>query len=71
MYIAHRKKAPETAFSQRRRSLFGLDSHLLQRLAHFDPLPLHRRFGDFSGRIGVAAHAAHLVGGICQCGVKN
>lgn len=38
----------------------GPASHLLQRVAQFNPLPLHRRLGWTSGRVGIAAQS-HLV----------
>lgn len=40
---------------------FTPDSHLLQRVAHFDPLSLHGRFSRSSGCIGVAAQITHLI----------
>lgn len=46
---------------------FGPDSHLLQRLTHFNPLSLYSWFGGPSGRIHIAAQLAHLIvaGGVC------
>lgn len=45
----------------------GPDSHLLQRLTHFNPLSLDSRFSRPSGHIHIAAQLAHLIvaGGIC------
>ncbi len=40
---------------------FRLDSHLLQRVAHFNPLSLYSWFSRPSGRISVAAQVAHLI----------
>lgn len=41
--------------------LLGLDSHLLQRVAHFNPLSLYSWFSRPSGRISIAAQVAHLI----------
>lgn len=43
------------------------DSHLLQRVAQFDPLSLYGRFGGSSGCISVAAQITHLIREGCIC----
>lgn len=42
-------------------TLFTPDSHLLQRVAHFNPLSLYGWFSRSSGCIGVAAQITHLI----------
>lgn len=48
----------DVAFSP---ALFGLDSHLLQRVAHFNPLSLNSWFSRSSGRVSITAQVAHLI----------
>lgn len=38
-----------------------LDSHLLQRVAHFDPLSLYSWLGRPSGCISITAQVTHLI----------
>lgn len=40
---------------------FRPDSHLLQRVAHFNPLSLYCRFSRPSGRISITAQVTHLI----------